>query len=167
MMVKSTRPCPVAFVPGRPDLSGVEDTQETRAAVGERIREARLSAGLDNASEFGRRVGVTPTTVYRWERGQVVPSIFTLHDVARVCRVSMEWLLTGATSSHGEALEAWLASPQGQSAGPELRSFLEALPLDGYEPSTLFYELAATAWRNGLTPEEASQAARATESFRG
>lgn len=69
-----------------------------RATVGDRIREARLAAGFENASEFGRLVGVTPTTVYRWERGQVVPTIFALHDIARACGASMEWLVSGAES---------------------------------------------------------------------
>ena len=72
--------------------------EEMRATVGDRIREARLAAGFENASEFGRLVGVTPTTVYRWERGQVVPTIFALHDIARACGASMEWLVSGAES---------------------------------------------------------------------
>lgn len=134
--------------------------------IGARIRQAREAVGLHNASEFGRRVGVTPTTVYRWERGAVVPDIFNLADIARVTRTTMEWLVTGEERPENTALRDWLETETGKSAPPEAVAFLSSLPLLGYRPSSLFYDLALVAWRNGLTPEEAARAAKVTEEHR-
>jgi transcriptional regulator with XRE-family HTH domain len=156
----------IARVYDSADFLGVENTPESRQAIGARICQAREAIGLGNRSEFGRRVGVTPTTVYRWERGAVVPDIFNLYIIARVLRVTMEWLVSGEERHDREALQVWLTSPSGQSASPEAISFLTSLPLLGYTPSPLFYELAYVAWKNGLTQSEAARAAKATEERR-
>lgn len=162
VLVNLARECPVAFVYAPTDASVVEDTKEARRAIGARIRQARLACGLDNASEFARRVSVTPTTVYRWEAGSVVPSVFTLYDIAAVCGVSMEWLIGGEEPDTSAVLSAWLDSPSGQSAAPDAIAFLRSMPLLGYEPSPVFYDLAMVAWRNGLSRDEAARAAKAT-----
>jgi hypothetical protein len=44
--------------------------------------------------------------------------------------------------------------------------FLERLPLDGYTPTPAFFDLALLAFEQGLSPEDASLAARHTESLR-
>jgi transcriptional regulator with XRE-family HTH domain len=148
------------------DFPLVEDTPEARQMIGARIRQAREAIGLGNASEFGRRVGVTPTTVYRWERGAVVPDVFNLCDIATVTRTTMEWIISGAERPENETLRAWLETDEGKVAPPEARAFLESLPLLGYRPVPLFYTLALAAWRNGLTPEDAARAAKVTEDHR-
>lgn len=143
----------------------VEDSEATRIAVGRRIAEARAASPFaGNASAFARAVGVQPNTVYRWEDGAVVPDIFRLESIARVCRVSSDWLLRGAedVTAH-EALDQWLAGPRGQLAAPGAVRFLRSLPLAGYRPSPQFWDLALIAYESGLSPDDAATAARASD----
>lgn len=141
----------------------MEDTKATRKAIGDRIRQARIACGMTNASEFGRQTYVTPNTVYRWERGEVAPSIFSLFDIAATCRVSMEWLVGGSERGAGKVFDAWLETPSGLGASVEAQTFLGSLPMLGYEASLLFYDLALVAWQNGLSREEASRLAKTTQ----
>lgn len=145
-----------------------DDTPEARQAIGARIREAREACGYANASIFADDIGVRQNTVYRYERGEIVPSIFSLYRVARATGVTMEWLLTGdgIDDLTSDVLDAWLRTPVGQTASGDAVAFLRGLPLRGYVPSPLFYELALTAWRAGLTLDEASRAARTTARHR-
>lgn len=130
--------------------------------IAERIQQARLAVGLANQSEFARRIGVVAPTIYRWERDHVAPDIFNLYEIARVCRVSMEWLVSGEGVASGAELAAWLDTPRGRGTSPEARAFLAGLPLMGHQPSSLFYDLALVAFESGLTREEAASAAKAT-----
>lgn len=61
--------------------------------LGGRLRAARIAAGLGNASGFARLVGLQPNTIYRIEKGKVVPSVATLAAWARACSVSSDSLL--------------------------------------------------------------------------
>jgi transcriptional regulator with XRE-family HTH domain len=72
------------------------DTATARVALGARIAQARGAAGYDNAAEFARQIGVSPNSVYRWERGELAPDVFSIVAIAHVARVSCHWLLTGA-----------------------------------------------------------------------
>ena len=40
--------------------------------------------------ELGNKLGVTPVTVYNWERGQHMPTALQLRAIARVFAVSMD-----------------------------------------------------------------------------
>lgn len=146
-----------------------EDTLEARVLIGERIREARKACGFATAADLADAVGVRQNTLYRYERGELVPSVWVLFRIARETSARMEWLVGGdgaAGPSDTAALEAWIQTPVGQTAAPEAVAFLRALPLRGYVASPLFYDLALTAWRAGLTADEAARAARTTQRFR-
>lgn len=57
------------------------------------IRELRENAGLTQL-ELAIKVGVTPTTVYNWERGMYAPSVKTLRLLAALFKVPMEQIET-------------------------------------------------------------------------
>lgn len=67
----------------------------TSRAIGARIRSARQAAGRTNAAAFAREVGCQPHTLWRYETGQITPSVERLAEIARACGVRMEWLATG------------------------------------------------------------------------
>lgn len=147
-----------------PKFGPVDDeTKAKREMLGARIQQARIAAGFTVQQRFCEAVNVRPPTLHRWERGQNVPDAFNLYEIARVCGVSMEWLVTGASAASSDELERWKETPTGRSAPAEAVAFLASLPLLGHEPSVLFYDLAFVAWQNGLDREDAARAARATE----
>ena len=51
--------------------------------VGDQIKMIRLNNNL-NQEEFGDKLGKTKQTVYRWEKGSIVPSIEAIQQVATV-----------------------------------------------------------------------------------
>jgi putative transcriptional regulator len=53
------------------------------------IRELREARGWSQL-ELANRLGVTPSTVYNWERGRSEPTASTLRRIARVFEVSMD-----------------------------------------------------------------------------
>lgn len=53
------------------------------------IRQLREAAGLTQL-DLANRIGVTPVTVYNWERGRYEPKALQLRAVARVFGVSMD-----------------------------------------------------------------------------
>ena len=53
------------------------------------IRALREAAGMTQL-ELAIRVGVTPVTVYNWERGRFEPKASQLRSLARVFGVSMD-----------------------------------------------------------------------------
>ncbi|MGB3328673.1 MAG: helix-turn-helix transcriptional regulator [Thermomicrobiales bacterium] len=53
------------------------------------IRELRIDAGLTQL-ELANAIGVTPSAVYKWERGQTEPSATNLRDLAAALKVSMD-----------------------------------------------------------------------------
>lgn len=60
--------------------------------TGERIAAARERKGW-NASELARRMDVTPTAVWNWEKMEVLPRSATLRQLAHVLGVSEGYLL--------------------------------------------------------------------------
>jgi transcriptional regulator with XRE-family HTH domain len=83
---------------------------------GERLYWARLQKGADerrqlNQTEVGRAVGVTQTTVARWERGEKEPSLERIEAVAAYFGILPCWLAFGA----GE-----LRAAPGTSAAPRV-----------------------------------------------
>jgi len=146
----------------------VEDSPAARRAIGARIGAARAAAGYGaNASAFARAIGVAPNTVYRWESGEIVPDVWRLESISRVCRVTMDYIVRGeAAPSATEALEAWRATPRGQTASPAALAFLRSVPLAGYVASPAFFDLLLLAYEQGLSPEEAATAARVTATLR-
>ncbi len=53
------------------------------------IRQLREARGWSQL-ELANRIGVTPSTVYNWERGRSEPSASTLRQIARTFEVSMD-----------------------------------------------------------------------------
>jgi transcriptional regulator with XRE-family HTH domain len=72
----------------------VEEVADAKRGIGERIREARLRAGLQQF-EVAERCGVSRGAVSNWENGQGIKSQ-NLIEYARVVGVPAEWLITGA-----------------------------------------------------------------------
>jgi len=60
------------------------------SSIGSRdlLREARLRAGLTQ-EELGRAVGRTQSAIARWESGRVHPSLETLRELIKACRLEL------------------------------------------------------------------------------
>jgi transcriptional regulator with XRE-family HTH domain len=74
-----------------------------QSQLDDRIREARLRAGLTKA-ELARRVGVCPSAVVQWEHPvHTAPNTTNLARIAEITGISFEWLATGRGSArlHG------------------------------------------------------------------
>jgi transcriptional regulator with XRE-family HTH domain len=66
---------------------------------GDLLREARRRAGLSQA-ELARRAGKPTSTIGRWERGEVLPSLETLRAVVRACDLELTFHLANADLQH-------------------------------------------------------------------
>lgn len=135
--------------------------RDGRRRVGERIRAAREAVGITNASEFARRIGVAPNSIYRYEGGVQLPSSEVLLHIARVTGRSMEWLMRGRSEPATEALELWRDTATGQGATPDELAWLERIDLEGHVPSPLFFDWLLSARRYGLEAPDAVKAAAA------
>lgn len=136
------------------------------ALLAKRISQARLMRGYENASEFARLLGVAPNTVYRWERGEVTPQAYQVVAIARAAGVTTDWLLLGQADDVSHDLARWLETPRGKSATPEAIAWMQRVPVTGFRPSDMFFDLALLAFERGLTPEDAAAVARYNEIIR-
>jgi transcriptional regulator with XRE-family HTH domain len=64
------------------------------SSLGPNIRAARVAAGVAQA-ELARRLGVTPTTVWKWESSRVVPPLERLAQIAVLLSVTLDQLVSG------------------------------------------------------------------------
>jgi transcriptional regulator with XRE-family HTH domain len=80
----------------------VEDAVDAKRGIGERIKQARFEAGLQQF-EVAKRCGVSRSAVSAWELGQGIRSQ-KLVEYARVVGVSAEWLITGERIAARERL---------------------------------------------------------------
>ena len=62
---------------------------------GDLLREARLRAGLSQA-ELARRAGKPISSIGRWERGEVLPSLETLRELIRACGLELSFQIANA-----------------------------------------------------------------------
>lgn len=62
--------------------------------IAEQISALRKSKGLTQ-NELGERVGVTFQAVSKWERGETLPDITLLPDLAKVLETSIDNILLG------------------------------------------------------------------------
>ena len=70
------------------------------------IRELREAKGITQL-ELAIALGVTPVTVYNWERGKYEPRASQFRELARVFDVPMESIrLVGANEAQGSKLAA-------------------------------------------------------------
>ena len=79
-----------------------------KAAMGRRIREIRLGAGL-RQWELARILGTTQSAVHKYEHG-VVPEPRRLIELARVGDTGVEWILTGEHWENGDTDRPRLSS---------------------------------------------------------
>jgi transcriptional regulator with XRE-family HTH domain len=75
----------------------VEDASDSKHAIGERIKQARLQSGLQQL-EVAERCGVSRAAVSNWENGLGIKSL-NLIEYARVVGVPAEWLITGGRTA--------------------------------------------------------------------
>jgi len=78
-----------------------------REAMGKRIRQIRLAAGL-RQWELARLLGTTQSAVHKYEHG-VVPEPRRLVQLARIGETSIEWVLTGEHWENGSASQRRLS----------------------------------------------------------
>ena len=63
--------------------------------VGEQIAVLRKSKGLTQ-SELGERIGVSFQAVSKWERGEALPDITLLPDLAKILETTIDLILLGS-----------------------------------------------------------------------
>ena len=66
---------------------------------GDILRIARLRADLTQ-DELGRAVGRTQSAIARWESGRVQPSLETLRELIRACRLELTFGLANYDDSY-------------------------------------------------------------------
>jgi transcriptional regulator with XRE-family HTH domain len=79
-----------------------------KAAMGRRIREIRLGAGL-RQWELARILGTTQSAIHKYEHG-VVPEPRRLIELARAGGTSVEWILTGEHWENGSTTQPRLSN---------------------------------------------------------
>lgn len=72
--------------------------------VGARLRLLRLAMGYENASEFGRRIGWTPSQLKNYETGDQYPRMDQLEKLHRETLVGLDFILRGDLSSTNDGL---------------------------------------------------------------
>lgn len=65
-----------------------------KTTIGERLRSARESKGMDQGT-LAEKVGIVTRTLQRWEKGEQVPDGILITKIARATNVQASWLLTG------------------------------------------------------------------------
>jgi transcriptional regulator with XRE-family HTH domain len=99
---------------------------------GDLLVEARRRAGISQA-ELGRRSGVAPSLIGRYERYEVIPSFERLRELLRACGLDLSFRLASVDASDhdGVLIERELGrSPaerlrRGLAAGRRFRSLAE------------------------------------------
>lgn len=72
--------------------------------VGDRLRKARETTGLDRA-EFAAQLGVSRNTVTNYEHNRVAQRIVVLRSWAIRCEVPLVWLVNGTEPAPGDGSE--------------------------------------------------------------
>ncbi len=62
--------------------------------IGEQISLLRKTKGITQ-SELGERIGVSFQAVSKWERGETLPDITLLPDLAKILETTVDFILTG------------------------------------------------------------------------
>ncbi len=58
----------------------------------ERLKDLRIETGI-SAKELGKQIGVSDSTIIRWENGDRIPSIINLKNLALFFKVSADYLI--------------------------------------------------------------------------
>ncbi|HSG78469.1 MAG TPA: helix-turn-helix domain-containing protein [Acidimicrobiia bacterium] len=83
-------------------MGHANDLEETLDAIGERIRDARVGAGLSQR-ELARRLGLSPSLISQLENNQSKPSVGTLYAIVTELEVSLDSVIRGEDTSQGTA----------------------------------------------------------------
>ena len=103
-------------------------------------------------NELAHRLMVTPQAVSKWERGEVMPDVFHLYDLATVLSVSVDTLLNYHLSKHvcyigvdggGTKTEFLLIDGRGRK--------LKSVVLEGCNPSNCGLEQSIEILRRGIS----------------
>lgn len=62
---------------------------------GRRLRAARITAGYEEAADFAADLSIDAPRYRKYERGESMPPLDVLEDIARVTERSLDWLLLG------------------------------------------------------------------------
>lgn len=68
--------------------------------IGQFIQSCRKDLGMTQ-SELSERIGVSPQSVSNWERGETLPDVTILPDLASVLRCSVDSILSGGAGCGG------------------------------------------------------------------
>lgn len=120
------------------------------STLGKRIAHKRDQAGL-NQSELGRRLGVTPQAVQKWESEVSIPRGRRLEEIAAALSTTVGFLVTGDAPARNAGVE-----PNAELLGP-VDVWDDDTPLDDdevYVPFLKEVELSAGSGRTGV--EESS-----------
>lgn len=101
---------------------GQRADDDFRCEVGARIRASRGSRTLN---EFAAVVGVHPSALSRFEKGERLPDATTLVRLSEALGVSTDWILTGQTRGADGAIPAPPPPPRGLDL--TLSGFLQAV----------------------------------------
>jgi hypothetical protein len=88
-----------------------------------------------------------------------MPEAHNLEAIGRVTRRSIDWILRGEMTPEWSAMLAeWRETATGSRATEEQIGWIRTLPLVGYVPTLLAFDLALMMHERGLTPEQAATA---------
>jgi len=75
-------------------LSRFPEGSIMKTTLGQRIREARIGRGLDQA-RMAARLDIATRTLQRWEKGEQEPDASVIMRIAKLTTVLPQWLLSG------------------------------------------------------------------------
>lgn len=137
---------------------------EFQRAIGRRIDEAWKAAGIDSRVELARLAHFKDhNRIHILARGEAEPTLRPLMAIARVCNVTLDWLVSGSDEGT-TSLMSWLE--RHRDTEDEAIVFMKSAPVRGYVTTDLFWDLVYQAWKHGLTAQEASAGAKATDTGR-
>lgn len=141
-------------------------------AMGARLREAREAKRMTQA-EVARAIGVETPSYWRYESGGQQPGGESVALLCKTLGVTAEWIMFGEAPqaaasrveepfAYEEELQAWLATPEGQTVKPhelaELREYRGKT-----RPTDLRWHFLLQAARTGTPPAVAQAEAEETE----
>lgn len=85
-------------------------TQIPKWTLGDRLRKARLNAGIRSHKEMAKKLGVSEDTVKRWEGDKYAPTRGYVLGWAVECGVDPRWLSEGVVTD-AESGTVFLQSP--------------------------------------------------------
>jgi repressor LexA len=108
--------------------------------IAQRIREARMTKGMDQA-KLAAKLDIATRTVQRWEQGEQVPDSHYLMRLAKATGVAPHWLLTGEGQQYAKTYTDQNVLPMPVSQYKKLK--LISLPLlssvPGGAPKFIFH----------------------------